>query len=63
MAGAGKDAAWGSVTRLTAPRGRRVATVPRLQDCRTRSVFEGRRRSLSLALATTLRSSVAPHFY
>ena len=41
MEGAGQDAAWGSLTRLTAPRGRRVATVPRLQDCRPRSLFEG----------------------
>jgi hypothetical protein len=40
MEGAGEDAAWASLTRLTAARGRRVATVPRLQDCRPRRVFE-----------------------
>jgi hypothetical protein len=39
VAGAGEDGAWGSLTRLTAARGRRGATVPRLQD-RPRSVFE-----------------------
>jgi len=49
---AGQDTAWGSLTRLTVARGRRVATVLRLQDCR-RDV-RGRRRSLSLALANTI---------
>jgi hypothetical protein len=41
--------------------GRRVATVPRLQDCRPRSVFEA--GGLGSSLAATNRSRAAPQFF
>ena len=40
MERAGEDAPWASLTRLTAARGRWATTGRRLQDCRTRSVFD-----------------------
>ena len=43
--------------------GRSVATVPRLQDCRSRSVFEAGGPGSYLALAVTNRSTAAPQFY
>jgi hypothetical protein len=63
VAGAGEDAAWASLNRLTAARGRRVATVPRLQDCRPRSVFEAGGPGSSLALAATNRFRATLQFY
>jgi hypothetical protein len=60
---AGEDAAWASLTRPTVARDRSVATVPRLEDCRPRSVFEAGGPGWSLALAETNWSRAAPQFY